>query len=102
MTTFGVEFNIGVAATIDVTDERIDAFYGSLANNTGLESVDVAWNETRGTLTALVAVSVPDGFSGDEFAGGVASDAVGKALVDSGFQPGNGEPSPSTRALAFA
>ena len=103
MSTFGVEFAIGIAATVDEIEERVDAFYSSLSENFTIVSVDVAWDSERGSLSTLLGVSIPNGLEQEQLAADVASDAVKMALTVSGLagSSDNGL-SPSARVLNFA
>jgi len=103
MATFGVEFTIGIPAFDDLED-RVDAFYTSLAENFTLVSVDVALDVDKGSLVPLLGVNCPDEFDAESFVVGVAADAVKKALLDSKLvEPEDDEGvRPSARVLEFA
>jgi hypothetical protein len=83
--TFGIEFTIGIPASVDEIDEKVDSFYLSLADNFALVNVDTAWNAERGSLSALLAVTSPRGLNAESYATGVASDAFRTALLVSGL-----------------
>ena len=104
MSTFGIEFAVVLPTAADVIDEKVENFYISLANNFALVNVDVSWNDDESTLAALVAVEAPDGFDPEEFVTGVASDAIKKALHDSGFIEASDQQefTPSAKVLQFA
>jgi len=103
MATFGVEFTIGIPAVDDLED-KVDRFYGSLVGNFPLVSVDVALDVDRGRVVALLGINSPDDLDPDSFVTGVASDAVNRALRDSGLVDAEDDEGvrPSARVLAFA
>lgn len=104
MATFGVEFVIGIQPPIDDIEEKVDKFYTSLSSNFALKSIDLAWNDTKGSLSALLGVESPEGLDAEDLVSGIASDAVKKALVESGITDtaGDEEFMPSARILEFA
>jgi hypothetical protein len=85
MSTFGIEFAIGVPSTVTDLEDKVDSFYDSLSRNFGLVSVDVALNLEKGSINVLLGVNCPADFDAESLVSGVATEAISKALLDSGI-----------------
>ncbi|MFW8744802.1 hypothetical protein [Mesorhizobium japonicum] len=105
MAIHGIEFVIGVPRAVGDVDDWIDTFYSSLKSNFPIESVDLGWNEDKGSLSVLLGIRTADGLDADSLVSGTAVDAIKRALSAIGMVVGDADeatPAPSARVLEFA
>ncbi|SEO03848.1 hypothetical protein [Cryobacterium luteum] len=104
MSTFGLEFAIAIPTDVTELEEKVDDIYLSLSKNFAIVSIDAAVNERNGSPSLLLGVSVPEGMEAQSLVIGVCSDAINKALSESGLQSPADETvwRPSARIREFA
>lgn len=84
MSIHGIEVTVTVTAG-QITDDEAERVYTSLESNFALKSIDMFINAERTEFSFLFGVESPDlGTDTEEFAQGVITDALTKALGGTG------------------